>query len=648
MGAMIHSSVARLVALTIGILVAAGPVTSGVATGAATGPRQGESAGSPPVFRIDDELIPVDRYGEWISKVMGPAEAYNYALIHLVDREAERLGVTISDEEVLDEVQDEIQVRIDNAFQGQRSGWIAELERVGRSEGEYLRARSVELRPWLLATRLTDIDREIPERKIVRDWELHYGAGGRRYELRMLLLRVVQPMPPKGTPAAERNLEREQRKQVRLNEAQALRKRALAGEDLGELARRYSDDRVTRENAGRLPQGFTHFGWPTEFIQALAKLNPGDLSEPLYAKGGWWLVEVMEIDTTPLESVRAELVADLERRGPESDEVAAVQQRLLKDVEIEILPGLFEPRKEGEFPDAYEPVLRVGDNVVRRGEYALWLMHTHGSSYATRYIEDQLVERRAREMGVVVTDEDVRRRVREHLDYRVENAYRGSREAFNAYLEASGLTEKEYTQRFAWRARSDLLVERLIRLERTISDEQLRLAWEDAYGKNGVGQEVRSLSIAVQLPELEPGLDAEAFERILAEGAEVARKQAAKVVGKIEGGEDFEGLAERYGADVVPNGIEATPHRFRPGTWPEDVAETVSALQPGDVSEPIRFGAQWLVFECLRRPTVPFEQVRDELETELINARPASIQVATYRNVLLKKADVEVLPALYE
>jgi len=601
-----------------------------------------------PVFRIDDELVPVDAYGEWISEVMGPVEAYNYALIHTVGREAERLGVEVSEAEVAAKVEEEIGIRVENAFRGRTEDWVAELERTGRSPGEYRRARSVELRPWVLATRLADIEREVPRNKIVRDWELHYGAGGRRYDLRLMLFKVVMEMPTEGTPAAERNLERERRKRERLQEARAVRERLLAGEDFGELAERYSDDRETRENGGLVPGGFSHFGWPTEFIEALAELSPGDLSEPLYAKGGWCLVEVLGVEITPLANVEDALVAALVARGPESDEVAALQQRLMKDVEVEVLPALFEPRTEGEFPDAFEPVLKVGDEVVRRGEYALWLMHTHGSSFANRYIEDRLVQRRARELDVVVTDEDVRRRVREHLDYRIENAYRGSREAFVAYLEASQLTEKEYARRFTWRARSDLTVERLIRLERTISPEELRRAWEDHYGRDGVGQEVRSLAIAIELPELPEGLDPEAFDTILSHGAEQARERAAKVVARIENGEDFESVAKRYGSEVVPDGVEAVPNRFRPETWRPEVTDVVTALRPGEVSEPIRFGPMWLVFECLRMREVAFEDVRDELETELINARPASIQIATYRNVLLKQADVEILPALYE
>jgi hypothetical protein len=320
----------------------------------------------------------------------------------------------------------------------------------------------------------------------------------------------------------------------------------------------------------------------------------------------------------------------------------------MKGVEVEVLPALFEPHKKGEFPDAFEPVLNVGDDVVRRGEYALWLMHTHGGSYANRYIEDRLVERKANELGVVVTDEDVRSRVREYLNYRIDNAYRGSREAFTAYLEASQMTEEQYARRFAWRARSDLFVERLIRLEREISPDELRLAWIDHYGPEGVGQEVRGLAVAVELPELPENLDPEAFDKILTRAGEEARQRAVKVVSRIENGEDFESIAERYGTEVTPDGLAAVPSRFQPETWLPEISEVVTALAPGEVSEPIRYGALWLVFECLGVRKVAFEDVRDALETELINARPASIQIATYRNVLLKQADIEILPALYE
>lgn len=72
-----------------------------------------------------------------------------------------------------------------------------------------------------------------------------------------------------------------------------LRKRLLAGDDFGELARTESDDNSTATQGGDM-------GWveprrfPPDFARQLQKLKVGDLSEPFETEDGWHLVKVLD------------------------------------------------------------------------------------------------------------------------------------------------------------------------------------------------------------------------------------------------------------------------------------------------------------------------------------------------------------------
>jgi len=86
--------------------------------------------------------------------------------------------------------------------------------------------------------------------------------------------------------------------EVRLPEAAQLqlvelRQRILDGEDFAELAREYSEDPGSSARGGNL-------GWQSrgtfapDFEQALDRLEPGEVSEPIETQFGWHIVELLE------------------------------------------------------------------------------------------------------------------------------------------------------------------------------------------------------------------------------------------------------------------------------------------------------------------------------------------------------------------
>jgi peptidyl-prolyl cis-trans isomerase SurA len=89
------------------------------------------------------------------------------------------------------------------------------------------------------------------------------------------------------TPNALRDEERTKQEIRRIHE------RIVKGEDLGEIARQVSDDSGSKIGGGDL--GWQPAGvFAPEFEEALAKLQPGQLSAPFRSPFGWHVVKVIE------------------------------------------------------------------------------------------------------------------------------------------------------------------------------------------------------------------------------------------------------------------------------------------------------------------------------------------------------------------
>lgn len=116
------------------------------------------------------------------------------------------------------------------------------------------------------------------------------------------------------------------------NEAQAklseLRQRIEAGEDFAALAKEFSEDAGSAGSGGDL--GFSAGdAFPPEFEEALAALEPGQLSAPVQTDAGWHLIQLLDVRTTEgpsFEEVRSDIEAELQRRAAEPVFVARSEQ----------------------------------------------------------------------------------------------------------------------------------------------------------------------------------------------------------------------------------------------------------------------------------------------------------------------------------
>jgi parvulin-like peptidyl-prolyl isomerase len=600
------------------------------------------------VMRIDGREIGAEEFGRWLIDMEGMQLAHSFGEQWLVRRAAQQQNVEVTPEQVSHELDGEIATRIHGAFLDKKAGWLDELRRLGRSEGGHRAQRTVELEPLMLAIELCRRERVVPEEKIRRDWELFYGPGGREYELRGIKFLVEVITPDTGAPREQYDENRRRAFSAQLSKALECRERLNAGEDFGALARELSDDPISRANDGRITSKFRRPGWTDEFVAMLAQMKPGEISQPMYAKGGYWIMQLVSVVTTPYEQVRDQLEQRLIELGPEQDESGATWNRIVKDMHVQILPSMYQ---EGALTrETTEPVmgLTINGTPVPRAEFATWLLHSRGEADATFFAEHWVTLRKAESLGVTITPEEVEARCGAAMDRMLGEQYDGSREQWLEYLHKHGRDEASFQRQLRRRQYVDGLCEKILFSQRHITEDNVRQRFKQIYGENGRWVEARVIQVEFVPPEIEPGLTREDFDKRLQAARAAQRSAFAKVRERLENGEDFATLARTLNSDAnLRNSAGKLSGRFRPDEWPDEVSAEVMALEPGKLAGPLDTGKSFTIFEVVSSRAVPYEEVHDELKHELETARILDGNLQIYRNVLLKEAHFEVLPPMY-
>jgi hypothetical protein len=147
-------------------------------------------------------------------------------------------------------------------------------------------------------------------------------APGRRVRARHILIRY----PDDPSPA-----QREQTQQL----AEEVRERAEAGEDFGDLARRYSEDPGSAQQGGDL--GWFEPGMMVQqFEQAAFRLQPGEISDVVETLFGLHVIKVEERETPAFEELREpfrQQVAEMRRQESLGDYVQSLTEPITMRVD---------------------------------------------------------------------------------------------------------------------------------------------------------------------------------------------------------------------------------------------------------------------------------------------------------------------------
>ncbi|MCK6447093.1 MAG: peptidylprolyl isomerase [Planctomycetes bacterium] len=599
-----------------------------------------------PALRVTlgDETLEVSRstFADWLCAWRGEYFAVDFARSAAIAAAAERAGVRLTDAQVEAALDAEIAERLQGAFGGRREDWLAELAQVGRSEAGYRAARRLQIQDELRVLALAGEQRLSDPVALARAFEARFGRGGRRLELDVIRCDVIV-QSREGASREELNRNEELARRKGYEKALELAREVRAGKDFADLARRFSDDAATRESGGRVEGYFEPRQWPEAALDALAALAEGATSEPIFARGAWWVVRARRVVATKIDDVKPELEAWLRTARPTTDEVAAYASTLDTTAAPVLEPALWS--KSGSPSDV---VFRLGERPVTRDEFVAFALPLRGEGLLQTFLEHWWVEERARRVGITVDDATIERRIEEDLARKLRDLYGSSREKWLKELDRQGRTEASYYREQRVKARIDVLADLVLMRDRKFGEADLRRAWEARYGKDGRKLEVRMLSKRLVLPVFETEISRERYD-------EIVRQKKAEVVAALvelkrraEAGESFAELAKSESDDpeTKPQG-GAFPGGWRDARFTVELATKLRALPVGSISAPEEITEAFAIFWIESERRVAFEDARAELERALREERPTPAERAGWINLGVQSLRVEPAPGLF-
>ena len=295
-----------------------------------------------PVLRVGESSITFAEFATWLRRRTGHAHSSGFTRSHLIEALAQRENLTVTENEIAQRIRDLIEIEAKFLFQGDQSKWEASLVSRGKTREMYEQHAATRARHDLLVEKALLSEREFSTTELKNAWEKKYGPAGRTLRARQISRIVRTPLLPSGTTPAEVeriNSEAKEKARVFLID---LKNRIEDGEDFAALARQNSDDDVTRADGGSTSGAFRDRKWPTEIREAVTALKVGQLSDPVFYGGGWFLFELVSDERVEFESVREELLGELESTRPPAIEVAVFQKVLLEETEWQVLPAMYE------------------------------------------------------------------------------------------------------------------------------------------------------------------------------------------------------------------------------------------------------------------------------------------------------------------
>lgn len=624
----------------------------------ASAPAEGSALDVPvmryeaPVALEDSSLATEEReltweaYAAWLLQQRGRARARPFGVLVAVERLAASRGVEVSKEEVDGVVDREIARRIANAFAGDEAAWREEVASLGRTVGGVRRERSTMLHLDLLAQRLLGLDWVVGPEEVKVEWERTYGPSGRSTRVRALHLHL-EPLPPDAELSREEvRAQREVRRGELLARAEALRAEVLAGTPFERLIALHSDDELSKENGGTLPGIVQRKAWPAPVVDELIALKAGDISRPFEARGGAWLLQVISTKTTPLTEVAEELERELIERGPGTERTNVFIESIERTVTV-------------DFPvvevNADAPDMLARGSITVNGEpvpllnFARWIMHMEGETYGPECVGRRCVESLAAAYSLEVAKEELDARIDRELVYTLELGFKGRKQDWLKRLEQVGSNEAGWRLDVSRELRIDILVEKLISMDRVVGIDDARDLYLARYGTEGEKIDARFIIFDLGIEPQGEDESSRKWKQRLAEAARPLLPLFAEVAERFDDGEDFAALARRFSQDPASAKNGGRPlGGFDERTLPDDVRESLRRQPVGMLGEPLPIGSKAYMFEVTKRVKVDFDAISADLVEELQSQPPSPIRVATFFNDLATRARPTPLRGMWQ
>jgi peptidyl-prolyl cis-trans isomerase SurA len=217
-----------------------------------------------------------------------------------------------------------------------------------------------------------------------------------------------------------------------------------------------------------------------------------------------------------------------------------------------------------------------------------------------RMVEDELEQKAANRANLTITASEIEDALTRIANQNGVPVTRVVEEATK-----SGLTEVGYRQEL----RRQLLEAKLLNLRiqgrLRVSEDDIRTAYQKLVIDERRQLGFRAAWIRIAAPRT---LDAKALR--------TRRSEADRIVSEARTGGDFAALARRHSVDTATKESGGFLGRMKPGQLPPALDSVALGLDSGAVSEPVRYGDDFVILKMLGRDESqlpPFEEAKDEL-----------------------------------
>jgi peptidyl-prolyl cis-trans isomerase SurA len=245
-----------------------------------------------------------------------------------------------------------------------------------------------------------------------------------------------------------------------------------------------------------------------------------------------------------------------------------------------------------------------------------------------KLVDEELQGREAARSNITVTSEEIEKA----LEYSAKQNEVTVQQLFEE-AQRNGLDPAEYRQEM----RRQLLDAKMLNLRvqgrMRISEDDMRSAYRRAAQEERKKLAFRAAWIRFQIP---PGGNA----------AQVARVQAtaSEVAGRARAGADFGELAKAFSSDPTTRDQGGLLATMQPGELPPEVDSALLAVEPGEVTGPVRFGDAWVVLKLVERSPsqIPeYEQAKPQLQNRVYSEKMGAAQ-RQWLDSLRKRTHVDI------
>jgi len=285
-----------------------------------------------PVARVGDVPLGRAEFAEWLVARHGVSALYEFVAEKVILIEADKRGLRPTEAEVESAYAAEHQRILALAYSGNAERWADDQVKMGFTVETSKARRMSEMSAELSLENMIRADRDLSEPALLERFNSQFGDPPERVSIEILRFNAYRDLVPGTRPdlPALKQATRER----------ALKARAawVAGAPVADLLAQADEPGFDDVIVKGVVAEFRPRTLGKEIDEAVHSLDkPGDVSQPIDAFDGSWLVRLVSREPVTLEGVRETLVREMREMPVDAGEVNALRNALMERYQPEML-----------------------------------------------------------------------------------------------------------------------------------------------------------------------------------------------------------------------------------------------------------------------------------------------------------------------